>query len=121
MAFLELVKGLVDGVKGGYAATIMGTDGISLQDYIIEGSGCDIESVGVEYGKIISEINKASEVLDLGGVEEVVITSEGMKVLLRLVTPEYFMAIILSPTGNSGKARYLLKKASIAAKVELED
>ena len=119
MAFLDILKELVDNVSGGFAGTIMGVDGISVQDYVKEGSSCDLETIGVEYGNIVGEIKKASEVLNLGEVEEVVISSHGVKVLLRLVNKEYFVAFVLTPEGNLGKARYLLKKAANTARREL--
>ena len=112
MEFEQILRSLVDNVSGGYAATIMAMDGIPLQNYIKEGENCDLETIGVEYGNIVSEIKKASEVLNLGDVEEVFITSNGMKVILRIATPEYFVALVLGPYGNSGKGRYLIKKAA---------
>lgn len=112
MDFLKILKAMVDNINGGYAATIMAMDGIPLQDYVKEGETCDLETIGVEYGKIVLEIKKASEVLNLGDVDEVIISSNGMKVILRIATPEYFVALVLSPTGNSGKGRYLIKKAA---------
>ena len=119
MSFQVILKNLIDSVKGGYAGTIMGLDGIPVQDYVSEGAGCDLESLGVEYGKIVGEIKKASAVLNLGDVEEVVISSHGMKVILRLATPEYFIALVLAPESNSGRARYLLKKTAKEVQKEL--
>ncbi len=119
MGFLELLKDLVGNVRGGYAATVMAMDGIAVQDYVSGEASCDLEALGVEYSSIIQEIMKASNVLNLGEVEEVVITSHGMKVLLRLATPEYFVALVLTPQGNSGKGRYLLKKTARMVALEL--
>ena len=51
MSFLDVLKELVDGVDGGVAATLMGMDGIAVEQYIKAG-GCDVETVGVEYGKV---------------------------------------------------------------------
>ncbi|MEE9614407.1 MAG: roadblock/LC7 domain-containing protein [Thermodesulfobacteriota bacterium] len=119
MGFHEILKWMVDGVKGGYAGAIVGMDGISVQDYIKEGAACDLEAISVEYGKILGEVNKASEILKLGEVEEIDIASHGTKVLLRLITPEYFIAFILTPSGNTGKGRYFLKKAASKAGTEL--
>lgn len=103
---------MVDGVEGGYAGALAGMDGISVDHYISEGATCDVEVVSVEYGKIIDEIRKASEVLHLGEVEDVAITSHSTKILLQPVTEEYFLAFALSPDGNTGKARYFLGKAA---------
>jgi predicted regulator of Ras-like GTPase activity (Roadblock/LC7/MglB family) len=112
VAFHEILKEMVNGVEGGYAGTLVGMDGISVDHYVSEGATCDVEAVGVEYGRIIDEIKKATEVLNLGEVEDIAIASHGTKILLQLVTREYFLALALSPGGNTGKARYFLKKAA---------
>jgi predicted regulator of Ras-like GTPase activity (Roadblock/LC7/MglB family) len=112
VAFHEILKEMVDGVEGGYAGTLVGMDGVSVEQYISEGATCDVEAVGVEYGRIIDEINKVSEILNLGEVDDIAIASHGTKILLQLVTGEYFLALALSPGGNMGKARYFLRKAA---------
>ncbi|MDH4227433.1 MAG: roadblock/LC7 domain-containing protein [Deltaproteobacteria bacterium] len=112
MDFQAVLKEMVDRVNGGVAATIMANDGIPLQNYVKAGGTCDLESLGVEYGKVMVELKKAAEVLSLGGIEELVITSGGLKVVIRIVSPEYFAVFALTPEGNVGKAKYYLKRAA---------
>lgn len=119
MPFLNILQELVEGVEGGVAATIMGADGLSVQHYPVEGSLCDMESVGVEYGVAIDEIKKASRLLDLGELEEVVVSTSGTGVILRMITHEYYIAMAVGRGANIGKARYLLRKAAVRAREEL--
>ncbi len=118
MSFLEVLKELVEGVDGGVAATLMGMDGIAVEQYIKAG-GCDVETVGVEYGKVIEEIKNASTLLNLGTVEEVMVATAASDLLLRMSTPEYYIAFVLGHNSNIGKARYLARKAAEAAAAEL--
>lgn len=118
MSFLEILKEMVDGIDGGVAATVMGMDGLSVQQYISAGE-YDVETVGVEYGKVIDEIKNASTLLNLGEVEEIMVTTKGKDVLLRMLTPEYYIAFVVSHEANVGKARYFLRKAAARAKKEL--
>lgn len=118
MPFIDIVKSLVAGVQGGIAATIMGMDGLPIEQYI-GASGYDVETVGVEYGKVIEEIKNASALLNLGNVEEVMVATAGSDVLLRMVSQDYYIAFVLQHDSNVGKARYLLKKAAEEAAVEL--
>lgn len=118
MSFLEILKEMVDGVEGGVAATVMGMDGISVQQYA-GAREYDVETVGVEYGKVIDEIKNASALLNLGEVEEVMVATAGKDVLLRMLTPEYYIAFVISHEANAGKARYLLRKAAVRARKEL--
>ena len=119
MGFREILKDVVEAVPGSYAGTLVAKDNMPVDKYVREGADCDVETVCVEYGKIFDEIKQASQVLSLGSVEDVTITSHGTKVLLQLVTDEYFLALILMPTCNAGKARYYLKRAAGRAGREL--
>jgi hypothetical protein len=42
-------------------------------------------------------------------VAELSIATEKLTAVARLVSPEYFMVVALTPGGNVGKARYLLR------------
>ncbi len=119
MPFLNILKNLVDPVDGVEAATIMGVDGISVQQYPVEGALCDVESVGVEYGGAVEEIKKASRLLNLGELEEVVVSTMGPTVMLRMVTGEYFIAMVVEGAANMGRARYHLRRAAVKAREEL--
>ncbi len=122
MSFLEILQELADGVRGGVAATIMGMDGLSIQQYVCPDSGrfgYDVETVAIEYGKVIDEIKKASGLLNLGAVEEILVSTAGKDVLLRIVSDEYYIAFVLGESANVGKARYLLRKAAEKARKEI--
>lgn len=119
MGFLEILKHAVDNVKGGIAATIMAKDGIALQNYVKESGAYDMDSLGVEYGRILEEAKNASSLLKLGEVEELSVAAEGTTIIIRLVNKDYFIAIVLAAGGNTGKARYYLKKAAVSVKKEL--
>lgn len=118
MSFLEILQELVDGVDGAIAATIMGLDGIPIQQYAGKGD-YDVETVGVEYGKVVDEIKHAATLLNLGEVEEIMIATLSTDVLLRMVSPEYYITFVISGKANIGKARYMLKRAAAKAKKEI--
>ncbi|MBI5559755.1 MAG: roadblock/LC7 domain-containing protein [Deltaproteobacteria bacterium] len=119
MGFKKILKDMVKGVAGGYAGTIMEMDGITVEDYVKEGSVCDIEALGVEYGNVLGEIRKASMVLNLGEVEEIVVLSGNSRVIMRLVSPDYFLAFVVSGDAVLGRARYLAGKAAKTVREEL--
>lgn len=117
MNFLEIMEGLVEAVPGAMAATIMGMDGLTIEQY--RRNDYDIETVGVEYGKVIEEIKHASGVLNLGALEEVCVSTDDMTLVLRMVTQGYYIALVLSAGANTGKARFMLKSAAVKAEKEL--
>ena len=119
MGFLEILKEMVDNVKGGIAATIMAKDGIAIQNYVKDKAAYDMDSLGVEYTRLLEETKNASSMLKLGEVEEMTVSAEGSTIIMRLINKDYFIAIVLGSGGNFGKARYYLKRAMVSAKKEL--
>ncbi|MBI3398048.1 MAG: hypothetical protein HY026_02270 [Deltaproteobacteria bacterium] len=118
MGFLEILKELVDKAPGGVAGTIMAKDGIAIQNYIKGSAAYDMDALGVEYARILSEAKNASSMLALGNVEEMSVSAEGSMIVMRLINQDYFMAIVLGPGENLGKARYLLKRAVASVRKE---
>jgi len=110
LSFREITKKMVED-GGGIAGTVMGKDGIAVQNYIRGGDSYDVEGVVIEYIKVLEEIRKASTLLKLGEVEEISIKAIDMVILFRLINSDYFAALVLEPRVNVGKARYMLRKA----------
>ncbi|MBI5903321.1 MAG: hypothetical protein HZB84_07575 [Deltaproteobacteria bacterium] len=111
MSFYNILRELVEGVDGGVAAVLMGMDGLSVQQYSVK-EGYDIESLAVEYGKAVDEIKKAAAILNLGGVEEVLIRAAASDIVIRVVTSEYYLAFVVRQGAGVGKAGYMSKKAA---------
>ncbi len=110
--FQEVLKEVVDHTDGGVASLLMGFDGILVDQYVREGEGFDVETVGMEYSVILKSIRHAAEMLDAGDAREVAIKAERITTVIRLINEEYFVAIALKPSGNVGKARFLLRTRS---------
>lgn len=110
MIFEEVVKKAVEETSGGLAAVIMAKDGISLSQYIKpEGPGIDMETLGIEYANLLAEIIRASQAMDAGGVKEILLNTDKYLTILRVINPEYFIALICQPGANLGKGRFLLR------------
>ena len=109
MIFEEVAKEIVERVYGGLASIIMGRDGIPLSMYIKEGVSIDLEPLGIEYSNLLSEIIKASSNTGTGDVGETTILTDKFFIVLRVISPDYFICLLLSPDGNLGKARYLIR------------
>ncbi len=110
MIFQEILEEIVQRSKDVKGAVIMGMDGIAIGEHIVD-PGCSIQTVGIEYASAIKNIQRASQSLAAGHVQEVIINTQGSMFILRLITDEYFLAAALGPEGNHGKARYLMRLA----------
>ena len=109
MIFDEVVQKAVEQTSGAIAAVIMASDGIALSNYVKPEAQIDLETLGIEYANLLSETNRSSEAMNAGALTELQLSTDKFITLLRVLTPEYFIALILSPKGNLGKGRFLLR------------
>lgn len=110
MSFLELLKDTVDKVDGAVSAMIIGTDGISVQEYAPE-KLVDLTGLSAEASQMIKDVNLAADNLGLGEAREFSIISDQCGILMRKINTEYYIALVIRPEGNYGKGRYILKTA----------
>ena len=107
--FKEVLREVVERTEGGIASLLMGFDGIPVENYVKSGVKVDVESVGMEYSVILSQIIKAARMLEAGEAREVSIQAEKLTTVIRLLNKDYFVALTMAPGGNFGKARFLLR------------
>ncbi len=110
--FEQTLKKVVDNVDGGIGAVVMGFDGIKVETYIRDDDRIDIDTIGMEFSFILTQIKKAAEILEVGFVHEVTIKAEQLTLSMRLLNEDYFMAVALRNDGNFGKCRYLMRMAA---------
>ncbi len=116
--FKAILQGILD-ESNGMGVVLMGYDGIAVEQEMAQGESVDPHLVAVEYANVLKEVQKAAEVLQTGGLEEVSINTGRFRVILRMLTDEYFVALTLRRDGNFGKARYLLMRDAEKLKKEL--
>ncbi|MEM7412955.1 MAG: roadblock/LC7 domain-containing protein [Myxococcota bacterium] len=124
MSFRSILTEIVQECGGGIGAVLMGADGIPIEEVVLgpvpDGAlQDDFGTAGVEFGRILDEIRKASDSLEGGAVEETVVCLSQMSLVFRPVDEETFLALVVTPDGNLGKARYLLRRHLLAIRQEL--
>jgi predicted regulator of Ras-like GTPase activity (Roadblock/LC7/MglB family) len=107
--FKDVLRDVVERTDGGIAGLVMGYDGIPVENYVKGDLTVDVETVGMEYSVILSQIMKAAKMLEAGEAREVSIQAERVTTVIRLLNSQYFVALTMSPQGNFGKARFLLR------------
>ncbi|MSP26201.1 MAG: roadblock/LC7 domain-containing protein [Myxococcales bacterium] len=107
--FQALLKDVVEGTDGAIGSLLMDRDGIALDSYSRAGIEHDMRAIGVELGMVLRSAMNAARMLDAGRAEEITIVAENQTMLVRVVNEHYFAALSLSPGGNIGKARYMLR------------
>ena len=117
--FEKPLRSIVDGVEGGVAGLVMGFDGIAVESYSRDTSLADITTVGMEFSALLSQVKRAAEILEFGGIQEITIKAELLTLVVRVLSNEYFLALLLRPDGNFGKGRYLLRVMAPKLQAEL--
>lgn len=117
--FAETLRKVVDNVDGGLAAVIMGLDGIPVDTYVRVNDKVDVNTVAMEFSFILTQVRKAGESLQVGGLEELTVKAQRLILVCRMISPQYFIGVAMAPEGNFGKARYLARLASPALNAAL--
>jgi predicted regulator of Ras-like GTPase activity (Roadblock/LC7/MglB family) len=117
--FAESLKKIIDNVDGAIAAVVMGLDGIPVDSYVRQSDRVDVTTVGMEFSFILTQIKKAGESLQVGGLEELVVKAQRLLLICRMISPQYFVAVAMAPEGNFGKARFLTRMATPALVAQL--
>ena len=116
--FGQKLSETVKGVGGGIAAILMGFDGIPVDSHM-EDESMDVETLGMEFSVILKEVRKVAVLLDVGNADELVVKADKLATVVRAVNEEYFVALFMTPDGNLGKARYLLRVLTPLFRAEL--
>jgi predicted regulator of Ras-like GTPase activity (Roadblock/LC7/MglB family) len=126
MSFETILQTIVDECGGGRSAALMGLDGIAIAvarasagidaDDPLEG---DVTSAGIEFGRILGDMTKASDSLDTGSVRESVILLSRAMLIFHSIDEDLVLALALRPDGNLGKARYLIRRNLAGIRAEL--
>ena len=124
MSFEAILKDIVVSCGGGIGAALRGSDGIPIAEFIAPQAPDgplteDIGVAGVEFGRILEETRKAADALGGGAVVETLVVLARFSLLFRSVDDETFLVVALTPDGNLGKARYLMRRHLLAIRQEL--
>jgi predicted regulator of Ras-like GTPase activity (Roadblock/LC7/MglB family) len=119
MNFETELKTILQQVEGAEAAALMGFDGIVVAETKKEGTEIPYQELGVEFSRILKETSKVSLGNELGGLEEMVISTGKNRFVFRVLNSEYFILLTLSPHANLGKGRFCLRRSAPAIHQEL--
>ena len=120
--FRENIKKLVEKLDGGVAAVLMGFDGITVDSFATAGHDDalpDIQTLAMEFAHLIAQARRTLQSLDAGALEEFTLRTDTLMLVVRVLTQEYFLACAVLPTGNLGKARYLMRVSAPALRADL--
>ena len=120
MSFRAHLESVVNQVDGALACSVMGFDGISVETYQKDEAGeLELNGAWVEYANLLTQLKNAADVLKTGAVTELIVNSDKVLTIIRMVSPEYFLVLALKAEGNYGKGRYVLRVTAPKVRAEL--
>jgi predicted regulator of Ras-like GTPase activity (Roadblock/LC7/MglB family) len=110
MDFKEHLRRAVDQTPGALLCTLMGNDGIAIDTYETERSvERDILTATVELTGLMTQVRQSTQGLKSGDLRELTVAGDTLTAIVRPVTPEYFLALVVDADGWAGKGRHLLR------------
>ncbi len=124
MSFEPTLEKMIDGCSGAIGVALMGTDGVAVAEFqaqnpdlgVLDG---EVSAAGIEFGRILDEMRKASDALNGGRLEEVIVGLARFTLLFRAVDDELFLVVALGEGGNLGKARFLMRRHLLELREQL--
>ena len=119
--FRESIEKLLNGIEGAVSCALMGFDGITVDISSKEAAagGPDIQTLSMEFAHLIAQARRTLESVDAGALEEFTLRTDKMTLVVRLLTPQYFLACAILPAGSLGRARYLMRLTAPALRADL--
>jgi predicted regulator of Ras-like GTPase activity (Roadblock/LC7/MglB family) len=89
---------------------LVGTDGLPIEK-VVRKETLNVELLVAEFTTILRNTAQTAAEVEAGPLDEMILLTQRVVVLLKAITTEYFLMIILSEGANIGRARFELKKA----------
>ncbi len=118
---LDQLRQIVDSTPGAAGAILMGFDGIAVMQYAAPGfeGKIDLESAAMEFSFHFAELRRAASSLEMGTVSDITVRGSEQTLVCRVLSEEYFVAVLMTSPGLLGKGRWLLRRAAPALLEEL--
>ena len=112
--FKETLEAIIERTEGSLGALIMGLDGIAVERLLKEaGQEANLDVAAAEFTSLVRSAQKAGKDTGLGSLRELMISLDDAVLIVRLLGPDYFVVLAISPDGNLGRARFELRKAEL--------
>lgn len=111
MEFKNVLQEILNRELSVLSALILDRDGIVILELSRENQK-SAQELAIEYATVMREIIKVTDILELGNLEEVLVSTEKSTIIIRLITRNYYLILVTKNEGNIGKAKYLAKRVA---------
>jgi uncharacterized protein len=108
----EILSNLVTSVDGALGAAIGGMDGLLVEQFSTENK-LALSPIIAEHSNLLRSTKSAyTGSLDAGEVFEIIVSADKILGHTKRINAEFFLTLVLEPSGNLGKARLFSDQAS---------
>lgn len=112
MTFSEILSDAAGNVEGAMAVGLVGVDGIGVETIVTNGYEINTEETEVELAGLVSSVNRSAKALSSGAIKDLIVEGEERSYLITLLDKNYFLAVMLGPQANLGRARFEVKRVA---------
>lgn len=112
--FKEVLHDILQRTNGCLGVLIMGFDGIPVEEaWTADPVDPDLEITVAECASLVVAASRSNRGGKLGELTEMTISGKNKAFIVRLMSDEYFIAMILASDGSFGRGRYELVRAGL--------
>ena len=117
----QILRKIVEGTPGAKGAILMGFDGITVEQWVNPDfrDDLDIESMAMEFSFRFLELRDAANSLEMGMISDITLKAEFGTVLVRVLSQEFFVTVLLETAAHMGKGRWMLRSQAKALNADL--
>jgi len=110
--FREVLERIADSLKEIYGIFVMDSDGLSVEKVVL-GDEYTLETLAVECANYMKNAQVMLSNPQLGGADELFLSAQRIQILVKTLSPDYYLILFLKPGASVGQARYELSKAKL--------
>ncbi len=112
--FREVLQDILDRTEGCRGVAIMGFDGIVVEQvWKNEATDGNYDVAVAEYTSFVVNVKRKNSDLGLGKLNEIIVSTDLETIILRIISEDYFLAMILTNEGNFGRGRFEMRRAEL--------
>ena len=119
MSFQSELEAICAEVPGCRTAVVMSLDGISVANHVQDPGRLDNEALLIEMIGSLKQAIQAMQIVSAGSLSTFEVSTPEVKLLVRLLTDEYIIALVLAPDAIPGRGRFAVRAHSAALRAEL--
>jgi predicted regulator of Ras-like GTPase activity (Roadblock/LC7/MglB family) len=117
MIFAEVLNEVVGRLDDCVGLVVMGMDGIPIERVIVD-QEVNFDMLATECTTLLKDSRQAALDVEVGSLRELIFMTDMLVVLVVTITDDYVLLGAVRQGGNYGRARFLLKRATLRLEKE---